>query len=350
MEAKRGETARLVCETFGAKPVAVEWLRQNALSLKWEPINLDYVAESFSFPRYTALEKNYDTTFNTATAATDFGSIAPVTRDNGVPGWKSLPYVNNNRTLFELHINSVVGSDTGHYACKASNEFGEDFRSINLFVQDVPATVRKLLVDQIWSRDVSVSWMTPESMGNSALTQYIVQYWKEIAITPSPSTIGSYYGKTNTSVKSGHRLHEIEIAPTETSCIIKNLTPGTSYVIRVVAVNSFGRGMPTPPTRFITAEEAPNASPIDITTEQLGTTELKVRWKAPPKSHWNGELRGYYLGYRVVADKSSSTEAGKQASHSHAYMYKEVPFSGTPLNNYQEECLLTGLDRSTTYR
>src|SRR5699024_12706271 len=60
VEVKRGETAKLVCEVHGAKPVSIKWLRQNVRTGKYEELNLDYVPEAFTYPRYTALEKNLD--------------------------------------------------------------------------------------------------------------------------------------------------------------------------------------------------------------------------------------------------------------------------------------------------
>lgn len=329
LEVKRGDTAKLICEPFGAKPLSIEWLKQNVRTGEFEPLNLDFVSDSYTFPRFTVFEKNFDISFD-------------YTEGNLSSGVGKLPFVNNNRTLFELHINSVNSADNGQYACRARNEFGGDIRRINLFVQDVPASVRQVHVDQIWSRDVSISWLSPEAIGNSPIVQYVVQYWK-VMQSQNRSTSG-------VPVSSGYRLHEVKTSPTETQCTIKGLTPGTSYEVRVIAVNVFGRGQSPSLVKFTTVEEAPNASPIDIIVEPQGATALRVRWKSPPKSHWNGQLRGYYLGYQLLETDEDNSEDTRHSVVNHRYAFKEIQFSGTPADNYQEEYILTGLNRASLYR
>lgn len=352
LEVKRGETAKLVCEAHGAKPVTIQWLRQNTRTGKFEVLNLDYVPDSFTYPRYTAIEKNFEN------GGSSGSSSALIGGNHKVHGHHSNNhYVKNNRTLFELHINSVNSNDNGRYECHVRNGFGEDRRRIDLFVQDVPAAVRDLHINSIWSRDVLVTWLSPEAIGNSPILQYVVQYWKEVVKTVEG--VNNNVGQqtlAGASSSGGHRLHEIEVSPTETQATIKKLTPGTAYVIRVIAVNHFGRGPPSAQVRLITQEEAPDGAPIDITAEPLGTSSLRIRWKAPPKGQWNGQLNGYYLGYRLVnTDNSGDNSAASAADLSPneisvPYAYKEVPFSGAQSDGFQEEYILSGLNRASTYR
>lgn len=342
IEVKRGDTARLTCEAHGARPMTVTWLKQNSRTLDFETID----SETISNARFTQFEKNYDTGFDSSSSSSSSSSSPS----------RTSPYVNNNHSLFELHIASVSGSESGQYACRVRNQFGEETKRINLFVQDVPAVVRQFRIDQIWSREVSISWQSPEAMGNSPITQYVVQYWREVRITPAPSTVINYNNNNSNnqsdgSFVGGHRLHEIEVASTETYAIIRELTPGTAYVIRVLAVNGFGRGAVSPSVRVITAEEAPLAPPIDLHVEALGTDTLMIRWKAPPKGYWLGYLKGYYLGYRAIADDNDNNEVvspGKVESEA-SYSYKEIAFSDRALDKYQEEYILGGLNRATVY-
>lgn len=296
--------------------------------------------DSFTYPRYTAIEKNYEQQNNDAN-----NNIGGVHKVHG--HHSNNHYVKNNRTFFELHINSVNSNDNGRYECLVRNAFGEDRRRVDLFVQDVPAAVRELHINSMWSRDVLITWLSPEAIGNSALVQYVVQYWKEVTKTDSGSPAAS---------SGGHRLHELEVSPTETQATIKKLTPGTAYVIRVIAVNAFGRGPPSASVRVITQEEAPDGAPIDISAEPLGTSTLRVRWKAPPKGHWNGQLRGYYLGYRLLNAATAETDENSASVPESAneirvpYAYKEVQFNGVQTDGYQEEFVLTGLNRASMYR
>lgn len=340
-EVKRGETAKLVCEVNGAKPVTIKWYRQNGRTGKFEEIDLDLVPESFTYPRYTALEKNFDQTNQSGGKGHHLHGI-------------NRHYVNNNRTLFELHINSVNSMDNGRYECVARNGYGEDHRRLDLFVQDVPGPVRQLHVNTIWSREVLITWLSPEMIGNSPIIQYVIQYWKEVRLVNQTQSTDN-----DRSFSGGQRLHEIEMSPTETQSTIKNLKPGTTYVIRVIAVNGFGRGPASSSVRVITQEEAPDAAPIDINIEPMGTTALRVRWKAPQKNHWNGQLRGYYLGYRLIAnnvdnignndliENNSADSVNNEILHQ--YAYKEAKFNGMPSDNYQEEYHLTGLARASQY-
>lgn len=321
IEVKRGETAKLTCEIFGAKPITLVWVKQNIQNGEFETLGLNPFFDQYS-NRYSVIEKNFDEHYF----------------DDG-PDLKTLPYVNNNRTLFELHINSVNSADNGQYGCRARNEFGEDFRRINLFVQDVPAMVRDIKLNQIWTNEASINWLSPDTIGNSPITQYIVQYWKEIRL------------QNSTIISSGYRLHELEILPTVTTCLIKNLTPGTSYAVRVIAVNQFGRGPSSDLLRFQTEEETPSASPIDIVAETQGTNSLRIHWKAPPKSHWNGKLKGYYLGYRLISNNGDNEDQQLNdiTSDKRAYVYKQIPYKGLPEENYQQEFILTGLNKDSLY-
>jgi len=295
MEVKRSDTAKLVCEAFGAKPITITWYRQdsdaNLAAIPLEPT-------SNSFPRYTTFEKNFD----------DY--IA-------------------NKTVFELHINSVDSTDSGQYICKAANAFGDDVRTINLFVQDVPSIPQNVRIDQRWSRDVSISWSAPNNNGNSPIMNYIIQYWKD-----------------NATSSAAHRLYEEEVSAAFTSTVIRNkLTPGTSYALRVLAINEFGRGSPSATVKFSTHEEEPDSPPIDIIVEAKGTSSLRIKWKAPPKSHWNGQLKGYYLGFKMIDTNDLKTTDSNQL-----FSFKEIPFTGAQNDNYQEVFELTGLQRSTLYR
>lgn len=301
IESKRGDTAKLICEAFGDKPIKVTWFKQKpdgGLS----SLTLDQT--SSTYPRYTGFEKHFSND----------------ERDK-----------NTNKTIFELLINNVDSNDSGQYVCKASNQFGEDVRTIMVLVQDVPNAPHNVRIEQKWSRDATVSWSVPTSNGNSMITNYVIQYWRD-----------------NVTSSTAHRLFEEEISATFTSTVLRNkLTPGTSYAIRVLAINEFGRGLPSNIVKFTTHEEEPEMPPIDVLVQPKGTSMLRIKWKAPPKSHWNGQIKGYYLGYRLVdIDEAKSIPIGDIASR---YNFKEVAFTGTAGDNYQEEFELSGLARETTY-
>lgn len=191
-------------------------------------------------------------------------------------------------------------------------------------------------MDQVWTRSVSIRWSPPVSNGNSPIARYIIQYWRD--------------NKTSPTV---HRLHE-EMTPASASSsassyqITDKLLPGTSYALRIIAENGLGRGVPSKTIELTTKEEEPDASPVDIHVESRGTSSLRVSWKAPPRNHWNGKLKGYLIGYREVNEDDSTSGTAAAADRS-MFTLKDVRFLGQPYDNYQQEFNLNDLKRAASY-
>lgn len=59
---------------------------------------------------------------------------------------------------------------------------------------------------------------------------------------------------------------------------------------------------------------APSGTPRGVKVESVDQNTLKVSWKPPPKEHWNGEILGYYVGYKL-------------ASSDKPYLFETVEFS-----------------------
>ena len=215
----------------------------------------------------------------------------------------------------EMVIRSVDRSDSGLYLCTAENTYGRDERTNKLVVMESPAAPTNLQLRESWSRSASVSWTAPSS-GNSPILGYIVQHWTE-----------SMSGENN-------RLEEEEVPSSQTSIMIKNLKPGCSYKLSVVAVNEVGRGSPSMAISFRTGEEEPSAAPLDVMVEAKGPTTIRVTWKAPPRDGWNGILLGFYVGFRQITEYqkgySLRTVSGLSSNHSYEYF-------------------LTGLTKGTEY-
>ncbi|KAH9380981.1 hypothetical protein HPB48_008195 [Haemaphysalis longicornis] len=170
---RRGDTAILRCEALGDSPMGVTWHRNE------DPLPLDS-------PRLQVFE-----------SVTDRG------------------------TASELHVQGAERSDNGLFSCLAKNE--------------VPSAPFDVKVDQTWSRSASVRWNAPYS-GNSPVSKYIVQYWKD-------------HG-------AAHRLEEAIVVAPQTSTLLRELQPGTSYIVRALAENTVGRGSPSESHKFQTKEEA----------------------------------------------------------------------------------------------
>lgn len=170
---------------------------------------------------------------------------------------------------------------------------------------------------EAWSRSASVVW-TPAFDGNSPIIRYIIQFWR---YQTSP-----------------RKLHEVTVNGAHiSSAILSELKPGLTYEVTIVAENEIGRSESIDSITFKTSEEEPSAAPVDMTLEAKGPSTIRVTWKAPPKESWNGELKGFYIGYR----KTESSEP---------YSYKSVeakPFNKDSDNMY--EYFLRNMQRGTEY-
>ncbi|XP_050026142.3 cell adhesion molecule Dscam1-like isoform X2 [Dermacentor andersoni] len=214
--------------------------------------------------------------------------------------------------ISELVIRDTDRSDGALYTCHTQNKYGKDDRKVKLIVQEVPGPPQDVRLKDVWSRSASVSW-SPSYSGNSPISKYVVQYWRD-------------HG-------TAHRLHELEVIGSMTYTMVRELLPGTAYVLNLVAENAIGRGEPSRTVVFHTGEEEPEAAPVDILVEMKGPSTVYISWKAPPREHWNGHLLGYYIGYRPRDTESP-------------FSYRRVEASP---NNASHEYLLGGLQRGTEY-
>ncbi|XP_028968432.1 Down syndrome cell adhesion molecule-like protein 1 homolog [Galendromus occidentalis] len=209
----------------------------------------------------------------------------------------------------ELFISNTDRNDGAIYTCLAENEHGHDERTIKLLIIEVPQPPRDIKVPETWSRSASISW-TPPYSGNSPITKYTVQYWR---------------------VSTSHRLEEMEVKGTQNSVLLQDLKPGIAYQVSIVADNAVGSSQPSSAINFTTSEEEPSAAPTDFHVEPKGPHTIRVSWKPPPRDEWNGELRGYYIGY-------------KPSGHG-PYSFKTADYK----ENSTNEFFLTGLQKGTEY-
>lgn len=86
----------------------------------------------------------------------------------------------------ELGIAGTVRQDTGVFSCTASNAYGQDSMNIQLIVQEIPEPPRNIRITDQQSRSIGLSWTQPYA-GNSAITNYIVQY------KPGPGTCNCFW-------------------------------------------------------------------------------------------------------------------------------------------------------------
>ncbi|XP_033230988.1 Down syndrome cell adhesion molecule-like protein Dscam2 isoform X4 [Belonocnema kinseyi] len=200
-----------------------------------------------------------------------------------------------NGVLSDLSIKRTERSDSALFTCVATNAFGSDDTSINMIVQEVPEVPYGLKVLDKSGRSVQLSWAAPYD-GNSLIKRYVIEY---------KISKGSWESDIDRVVVPGSQQNVAGVF---------NLKPATTYHLRIVAENEIGTSDPSDTVTIITAEEVPSGPPSSVRVEALDQHTLKVTWKPPTREDWNGEILGYYVGYRL-----SSSEK--------PYMFETVEFS-----------------------
>ncbi|XP_023247278.1 Down syndrome cell adhesion molecule-like protein Dscam2 [Copidosoma floridanum] len=200
-----------------------------------------------------------------------------------------------NGVLSDLSIKRTERSDSALFTCVATNAFGSDDTSINMIIQEVPEVPYGLKVLDKSGRSVQLSWAAPYD-GNSPIKRYMIEY---------KISKGSWETDIDRVVVPGSQQNVAGVF---------NLKPATTYHLRIVAENEIGTSEPSDTVTIITAEEAPSGPPSSVRVDALDQHTLKVSWKPPPRDDWNGEILGYYVGYRL-------------ASSDKPYMFETVEFS-----------------------
>jgi hypothetical protein len=88
------------------------------------------------------------------------------------------------------------------------------------------------------------------------------------------------------------------VAGTDLTAMVTGLLPATMYQLRVLAENELGEGEPSEPVMLRTEGETPTGEPQGVAVTATASDSLRVTWTAPLQHLWNGEILGYYVGYR----------------------------------------------------
>ncbi|XP_026315575.1 Down syndrome cell adhesion molecule-like protein Dscam2 isoform X8 [Hyposmocoma kahamanoa] len=200
----------------------------------------------------------------------------------------------------DLSIRRTERADSALFTCVATNAFGSDDTSINMIIQEVPETPYGLKVLDKSGKTVQLSWAAPYD-GNSPIKKYLIEY---------------KHAKGNWEKD----IDRVLVPGDTTEAGVYRLRPATTYHIRIVAENELGTSEPSETVTIITAEEAPTGPPQDVKVDAVDKHTLRVTWKPPPPKDWNGELQGYYVGYKLASSNKSfvfetvdiSKESGKE--------------------------------------
>ena len=224
--------------------------------------------------------------------------------------------------LSTISIKRTQREDSALFTCVATNPFGSDDTSINLIIEERPETPFGLKVLDKRGRTVKLSWQAPYD-GNSNLTRYVIEF---------KPTRGSWRKD----------IDHVLVPGDQTQAGVFSLRPATAYHFRVVAQNAIGQSGPSDTVTIETAEEAPSGSPLDIRVSAVDQHTLSVNWKPPLTEHWNGDILGYYVGYKKTIHGDDKP-----------YLFETVEFmresQANPNGKHEHKLQISNLEVFTEY-
>ena len=173
-------------------------------------------------------------------------------------------------TSYEVRVAAMNSAGTGSYAQATA-------RTLGTSPPTVPGMVQNLSVSSVSQSELSVSWNAPASDGGAAITGYSVQYRES--------------GATNWTI--------VTRAGTDVGQAITGLTAGTSYEVRVAAMNSEGTGSYAQATARTLGASPPTVPGMvqNLSVSPVSQSELSVSWNAPA-SDGGAAITGYSVQYR----------------------------------------------------
>ncbi|GAB6020910.1 hypothetical protein CHUAL_003555 [Chamberlinius hualienensis] len=179
--------------------------------------------------------------------------------------------------VVELSVASVSKLDNAEYGCHVDGKNGRDEAIIKVTVEGPPETPADVSAVSAGGNSIEVTWTTPFD-NYSPIYKYVVVY----------------------ETKGGNLYNRSTHGP-ETKLLLEELQPSSKYYITVYAENANGRSLSGGSTEVVVTGEAPSGVPEHITVQPHNGRSLRVSWKPPMRSTWNGAIIGYYVGYREAA-------------------------------------------------
>lgn len=167
---------------------------------------------------------------------------------------------------------------------------------------DTPSAPLDLKAAIVSSRFVTLTWSPPQT-SKDPLNGYSIYYKQS----------GSDRERVVNSTRGN--LEEINI---------QGLSPGTSYIFRVVARNRHGAGESSQPLQILTQAELDVPGPV-VSLEAKATTSFSILVSWHPPKHTNGGMTEYKLYYRqvILSNFSPLFYGAKLVRQSHAYILQQ---------------------------
>ncbi|CAF1181603.1 unnamed protein product, partial [Didymodactylos carnosus] len=190
----------------------------------------------------------------------------------------------------DIQIDMARNEDTGNYTCEVLSTAGNDTKTVQLKVIELPyppTFVHGSAIKQQNKSVVNVTWV-PNFDGNSPVIRYTIQY-KEIN---SENLLSDDIGW---QVKK-----EIPMNDTKTWTVLSGLHPYSTYQFRLFATNHVGEGQTSEPSNNVTLpEELPSGAPRSVVATARDSTSIIIEWSKPVESTINGLLTGYEVQYAL---------------------------------------------------
>lgn len=135
-------------------------------------------------------------------------------------------WVDAGTTLSSRTINGLTNGRTYEFRVLATNARGASAWSdtITAIPRTLPGAPQSVTISSVGNETLTVTWAAPSSDGGNALTGYLLEY------------------ATNSSFSSAV---SVPVSASATSRTLSGLTNGTTYWVRVTAVNAAGSSLPS---------------------------------------------------------------------------------------------------------
>ncbi|CAF3597098.1 unnamed protein product [Rotaria sp. Silwood1] len=181
-------------------------------------------------------------------------------------------------------IDTPQNQDTGNYTCKVESEAGNDSRTTEVTVIELPwppTFVQARLVNDSISKSivVNLTWVSNFD-GNMPIERYTIQM--------KDSTLSDINEFSLLNDELGWETKEdiiVQKNPTQTSILLRGLRPFTTYRFRLSAWNQLG--------------EVPSGTVKSLTVIPRDSTSIFIEYTKPIESSINGQLIGYDINYAL---------------------------------------------------
>ncbi|KAL0270992.1 UNVERIFIED_CONTAM: hypothetical protein PYX00_008241 [Menopon gallinae] len=159
--------------------------------------------------------------------------------------------------------------ESANYTCIAASVLGVAEAVTYVKVQSLPNPPTNVQVSEITATSVRLSWTYP----SEDFQYFVIQY--------KPKNANQEFSEVSGIITMYYT--------------VRSLSPYTEYEMYVIAVNSIGRGSPSPSVSVTTGETEPGSAPRNVQVRPLSSSTMVIQWDEPELA--NGQVTGYKVYY-----------------------------------------------------